>query len=145
MSGTEAVRHVETLFFGKTDRSVAEAYVRGLNGLRTWMGELGGEAERPDNAGSPEDLAGHIGLDPHVLPRTLADSNEAARSGRDEEFGCRPEYISALDLTDLYAIELWPAAATPSRGPGCDGRASGPRPDGNPVPGLYAAGGAGTV
>ena len=44
VSGAEAVRHVETLFFGKTDRSVAEAYVRGLNGLRTWIGELGGEA-----------------------------------------------------------------------------------------------------
>ena len=26
--GDDAVRHVETLFFGKTDRSVAEAYVK---------------------------------------------------------------------------------------------------------------------
>ena len=96
-------------------------------------------------AGSPEDLAGRIGLDPYVLSRTLADFNEAARSGRDEEFGRRPEYISALDLTDLYAIELWPAAATTSGGPRRDGRARVLRRDGNPVPGLYAAGGAGTV
>jgi flavin-dependent dehydrogenase len=39
VSGAEAVRHVETLFFGKTDRSVAERYVRGLNGLRTWWAD----------------------------------------------------------------------------------------------------------
>jgi FAD binding domain len=42
--GGEAVRHVETLFFGKTDRSVAEVYVSGLNDLRSWIGKLGGEA-----------------------------------------------------------------------------------------------------
>src|ERR1700689_375335 len=41
--GAEAVRHVQTLFFGKTDRSVAEAYVTGLGELRSWIGELGGE------------------------------------------------------------------------------------------------------
>ena len=41
--GAEAVRHVETLFSGKTDRAVAEAYVAGLNDLRSWIGELGGE------------------------------------------------------------------------------------------------------
>ena len=41
--GAEAVRHVETLFFGKTGRSVAQAYVAGLNDLRSWIGKLGGE------------------------------------------------------------------------------------------------------
>jgi flavin-dependent dehydrogenase len=42
--GPEAVRHVETLFFGKTDRSVAQAYVAGLNDLRSWIIKLGGDA-----------------------------------------------------------------------------------------------------
>jgi choline dehydrogenase-like flavoprotein len=42
--GGQADRHVETLFFGRTDHSVAEAYVSGLNVLRSWIGELGGEA-----------------------------------------------------------------------------------------------------
>jgi len=46
--GDEAVRHVETLFFGKTDRAVAEAYVRGLNDLRPWIAGLGGEAVSVD-------------------------------------------------------------------------------------------------
>jgi hypothetical protein len=42
--GPEAVRHVQTLFFGKTDPSVAQAYVAGLNDLRSWIIKLGGDA-----------------------------------------------------------------------------------------------------
>jgi succinate dehydrogenase/fumarate reductase flavoprotein subunit len=53
--------------------------------------------------------------------------------------------MAPLDLADLYAIELWPAAATTSGGPRRNARAQVVRPDGSPVPGLYAAGGAGTV
>jgi choline dehydrogenase-like flavoprotein len=41
--GPDAVRHVETLFFGKTDQTVAQAYVTGLNNLPSWIAELGGE------------------------------------------------------------------------------------------------------
>ncbi len=41
--GANAVRHVQTLFFGKTGRAVAEAYVSGLNDLRSWIAELGGD------------------------------------------------------------------------------------------------------
>lgn len=46
--GAEAVRHVETLFAGKTDRLVAEAYVAGLNDLPSWIGKLGGEVVSVD-------------------------------------------------------------------------------------------------
>ena len=311
--GDEAVRHVETLFFGKTDRSVAEAYVSGLGELRSWIGKLGGEAvtSGPDTqvvtasrgvvlacggfeadeyfkdaflpvgslgrvghegntgdairmamqvggalwhmseffgwyayqaadydaafaidfhgpafvlvnaagqrfgdetgyevherlralvnvkpsahyypvlpaygicdgttlragalngvVGTPNDyrwsadnlaevrqgwitrsaspavLAERLGLDPAVLSRTLSRFNAAAAAGRDEDFGRRAESMAVLDLTDLYAIELWPAAATTSGGPRRDALARVVRPDGTPVPGLYAAGGAGTV
>jgi succinate dehydrogenase/fumarate reductase flavoprotein subunit len=96
-------------------------------------------------AGSPEELAGRVGLDPLALSRTLAGFNASARGGRDEQFGRHPEYMAPLDLTDLYAIELWPAAATTSGGPRRDAQARVLRRDGSAVPGLYAAGGAGTV
>jgi succinate dehydrogenase/fumarate reductase flavoprotein subunit len=86
-----------------------------------------------------------MGLDPSVLTRTLTDFNAAAAAGRDEQFGRRAECMAALDLSDLYAIELWPAAATTSGGPRRDALARVVRPDGTAVPGLYAAGGAGTV
>ena len=35
---------METLFFAKTDRAVAQAYVTGLNDLPSWVAELGGDA-----------------------------------------------------------------------------------------------------
>jgi succinate dehydrogenase/fumarate reductase flavoprotein subunit len=96
-------------------------------------------------AGRPDELAGRLGLDPQVLTATLDRFNAAAAAGRDEEFGRHPEYMAALDLADLYAIELWPAVATTSGGPRRDARSRVVRPDGHRVPGLYAAGGAGTV
>jgi succinate dehydrogenase/fumarate reductase flavoprotein subunit len=96
-------------------------------------------------AGGPAELAGRIGLDPAVLARTLTEFNAAAAAGRDDLFGRRAEYMAALDLADLYAIELWPAVATTSGGPRRDARSRVVRPDGTAVAGLYAAGGAGTV
>jgi succinate dehydrogenase/fumarate reductase flavoprotein subunit len=97
------------------------------------------------SAGSPEELAGRTGLDPSELARTLAAFNAAAAAGRDGLFGRRAEYLAVLDLADLYAIELWPAVATTSGGPRRDARSRVVRPDGSAVPGLYAAGGAGSV
>jgi succinate dehydrogenase/fumarate reductase flavoprotein subunit len=94
---------------------------------------------------SPAGLAERLGLDPAVLSRTLTRFNAAAAAGRDDDFGRRADSMAVLDLTDLYAIELWPAAATTSGGPRRDALARVVRPDGTPVPGLYAAGGAGTV
>jgi predicted oxidoreductase len=53
--------------------------------------------------------------------------------------------MAPLDLADLYAIELWPAVVTTSGGPRRDACSRVVHPDGTPVPGLHAAGGAGTV
>jgi succinate dehydrogenase/fumarate reductase flavoprotein subunit len=96
-------------------------------------------------AASPGELAERMGLDSSELTRTLSDFNTAATAGREELFGRRAEYMVALDLADLYAIELWPAVATTSGGPRRDALSRVVRPDGTPVAGLYAAGGAGTV
>jgi succinate dehydrogenase/fumarate reductase flavoprotein subunit len=96
-------------------------------------------------AASPAELAERLGLDPAVLTATLTKFNTAAAAGRDDRFGRRAEYMAPLDPADLYAIELWPAVATTSGGPRRDACSRVVRPDGTPVPGLYAAGGVGTV
>ncbi len=96
-------------------------------------------------AASPAQLAERTGLDPAVLTATLTEFNAAAAAGRDDRFGRRAEYMAPLDLADLYAIELRPAVATTSGGPRRDACSRVIRPDGTAVPGLYAAGGAGTV
>jgi 3-oxosteroid 1-dehydrogenase len=46
---------------------------------------------------------------------------------------------------DVLVIGCGPAVATTSGGPRRDAWSRVVRPDGTPVPGLYAAGGAGTV
>jgi succinate dehydrogenase/fumarate reductase flavoprotein subunit len=96
-------------------------------------------------AGNPAELAGHFGLPAAGLTSTLTGFNAAAAAGRDELFGRSAGYMAALDLADLYAIELWPAVATTSGGPRRDALSRVVRPDGTAVPGLYAAGGAGSV
>ena len=93
---------------------------------------------------SAEELAGATGLPADTLTATLSAYEQAARTGRDDEFGRAAPTLVALE-PPLYAIEMWPGVATASGGPRRDGRARVPRPGGDPIPGLYAAGAAGSV
>jgi succinate dehydrogenase/fumarate reductase flavoprotein subunit len=132
---------------GRTLRAGALNGVVGTpNGYR-WSTDNLAEVRRGwiTQAGGPAELAERLGLDAAALTATLTEFNAAAAAGRDDRFGRRVEYMAALDLADLYAIELWPAVATTSGGPRRDARSRVVRPDGTAVPGLYAAGGAGTV
>jgi succinate dehydrogenase/fumarate reductase flavoprotein subunit len=132
---------------GRTLRAGALNGVVGTPNDYRWSADNLAEVRRGwiTRAGSPADLADRLGPDPAVLTATLTGFNAAATAGRDDRFGRRAEYMASLDLADLYAIELWPAVATTSGGPRRDACSRVVRPDGTPVPGLYAAGGAGTV
>jgi succinate dehydrogenase/fumarate reductase flavoprotein subunit len=61
-----------------------------------------------------------------------------------DEFGRAPDTIAALE-PPLYAIPIHPAVATASGGPRRDAQARVLRPDGTPIPGLFAAGAAGSI
>ena len=119
-----------------------------LNGL---LGTPNDYAWSPDNAAevdrgwilsaaSPAELAGRMGVDPGILTGTLEQYNASARAGRDEAFGRSADTLVPLDLGRLYAIQTWPGIAGTTGGPRHDHRARVLRPDGQPVPGLYAAG-----
>jgi hypothetical protein len=119
-----------------------------LNGL---LGTPNDYAWSPDNsaeidrgwilaADGPADLADRMGVDPGVLTGTLEQYNASARAGRDEAFGRSADTLVPLDLGRLYAIQTWPGIAGTTGGPRHDERARVLRPDGRPVPGLYAAG-----
>jgi succinate dehydrogenase/fumarate reductase flavoprotein subunit len=119
-----------------------------LNGLLgtpneyTWSPDNAAEVARGwiSAAAGPADLARRIGVDPAVLAGTLDEYNAAARAGRDDRFGRSADTLVPLDLSRLYAIETWPGIAGTTGGPQHDERAQVLRPDGQPVPGLYAAG-----
>lgn len=95
--------------------------------------------------GDAAELARRLGIDAASLTSTLERYNQAARSGRDEAFGRAAATMRALDLTRLYAVELWPGIATTSAGPRRDPAARVVDWSGEPIPGLVAAGGNGSV
>ena len=119
-----------------------------LNGLLgtpndyTWSGDNSAEVDRGwiKAAAGPADLAKQMGVEPAILEATLDEYNAAARAGRDDRFGRSADTLVPLDTSRLYAIETWPGIAGTTGGPQHDEHAQVLRPDGQPVPGLYAAG-----
>jgi succinate dehydrogenase/fumarate reductase flavoprotein subunit len=94
------------------------------------------------------ELAAATGLDPAVLKDTLAGYAAAVSRRTDDEFGRTPATLVSL-LPPLYAIEITPGVATASGGPRRDADARVLRPGGgaggDPIPGLFAAGAAGSI
>ncbi len=84
-----------------------------------------------------------------ITPVAAVDLPELDATLRDygtlpDPFGRDPATIAPL-APPLYAIEMLPGVATASGGPRRDARARVLRPGGAPIPGLHAAGGAGSV
>jgi succinate dehydrogenase/fumarate reductase flavoprotein subunit len=78
-------------------------------------------------------------VDAPQLERTLREYGT-----QPDEFGRAPDTIVPLE-PPLYAIPIWPGVATASGGPRRDASARVLRPDGTPIPGLFAAGAAGSI
>ncbi|HEY4829060.1 MAG TPA: FAD-binding protein [Solirubrobacteraceae bacterium] len=119
------------------------------------VGSPNGYAWSPDNSAElasgwikrgadSGELAHATGLEPAILKDTLAGYAAAVSRRADHEFGRAPATLVPL-LPPLYAIEVMPGVATTSGGPRRDARARVLRPGGAPVPGLFAAGAAGSI
>ena len=93
-----------------------------------------------DSAG----LAAATGLDPAVLQDTLGGYAAAVSRRADHEFGRTPATLVPM-LPPLYAIQMTPGVATASGGPRRDAHARVLRPGGTVIPGLFAAGAAGSI
>ena len=103
-----------------------------------------------------EALAGLCGIDPAGLATTVARYNEAARQGRDPEYGRGdmpydrmqgdPEHagpnpcVAPIGPGPYYAVRVVPGSLGTFAGLQVDEHARALGADGQPVPGLYAAG-----
>ncbi len=124
-----------------------------LNGLLgtpndyTWSPDNSVEIERGwiVRADDERTLAHHIGADPGVLAATLAEYDASARAGHDERFGRSSDTLTPLADGPRYAIETRPGVAGTTGGPRHDAAARVLRASGEPIPGLYAAGGVSMV
>jgi 3-oxo-5alpha-steroid 4-dehydrogenase len=95
-------------------------------------------------ADSIEELEREMGLPDGALVATLELYNRHARRGEDPVFGKAHEFLQPLEHPPFGAIDCGTGAATYATFTlgGLHTRASGEvlTPDGNPVPGLFAAG-----
>ena len=92
-------------------------------------------------AGTVGDLAAAIGVPGGVLEGTVRRYNESCSAGHDTEFG-KASGLVPLETPPYYAARLWPAVvALTGYGPRIDAQARVlSANDGDPIPGLYAAG-----
>lgn len=106
-------------------------------------------------AGSVEELARQIGLDPAALAETVRRFNDGARRGADPEFhrgesrynqalgdpGREPNpAVAPLDTAPYYATRIFPGDVGTIGGVICDEHARVLDHDDAPIPGLYATG-----
>ncbi len=89
-------------------------------------------------ADSLEELAQRIGLDPARVVATVNEYNAGRAAGRDA-FG-RQHMPAPIATGPFYAIRQQGASVTSTVGLAVDDGLQVVRPDGSPVPGLYAAG-----
>ena len=117
---------------------------------RRWY--AGGAVFRADDFAS---LAGQTGVDADGLAKTVARFNEFATAGHDEDFrrgdSAYDRYygdprrkpnpnLAPLATGPFYAVKIVPGDLGTKGGLVTDERARVLRPDGNAIPGLYAAG-----
>ncbi|MBN2074553.1 MAG: FAD-dependent oxidoreductase [Dehalococcoidales bacterium] len=92
-----------------------------------------------------KELAKQISMDTDTLENTIAAYNRACSTGHDTDFGRSKASLGPIEEAPFYAIEIWPGIGTTCGGPRHNKEARVLNEDGNPIPGLYAAGGLGTI
>jgi fumarate reductase flavoprotein subunit len=114
-------------------------------GSGTWTTDtlIGAAADgRVPQADSVEELGAAIGVPGTALAGAVRRYNESCAAARDAEFLKPPQNLVAIETPPYYAVRLWPAVvALTGYGPRIDPDARVlSAADGDPIPGLYAAG-----
>lgn len=87
-----------------------------------------------------EELAEKLDIDPATLSKTLADWNAAVAAGKDEAFGRDTGMEHDLSIAPYYAIQIAPGIHHTMGGVKIDEQAQVISAEGEPIPGLFAAG-----
>jgi fumarate reductase flavoprotein subunit len=91
-------------------------------------------------AGSIEELAGKMGIDPAVLKATVNEYNQFCHKHHDDTFAKDPKYLQPLTRPNFYAIKAYTASLGTLGGIKINQRAEALDKNGKVIPGLYAAG-----
>ena len=91
-------------------------------------------------ADTVEGLAEQLGIDPATLAKTVTDWNEMVKNQRDTEFGRTTGMNADLSTPPYYAIKVAPGIHHTMGGVKINTKAEVINTDGQPIPGLFAAG-----
>jgi fumarate reductase flavoprotein subunit len=108
--------------------SVPEALQEGVDDEVAFAGETLAE------------LAEAAGIDPDGLEETVDKYNQMAEAGEDTEFGKPAELLTPVKEGPFYALRVKPAILGTFGGPKINVKTEVIGTDGQPIPGLYAAG-----
>ncbi len=97
------------------------------------------EQGRAYKADTIEDLAKQIGVEPENLVKAVDDFNKAVEAGGPDEFG-RTLFADKIDTAPFYAGARVPTVHHTMGGIQINTETQALDKDGNPIPGLYAAG-----
>ena len=87
-----------------------------------------------------EGLAEQLEIDPATLAKTLSDWNECVKNQRDPEFGRTTGMNADLTTPPYYAIKIAPGIHHTMGGVKINTKAEVINTEGQPIPGLFAAG-----
>jgi len=90
-------------------------------------------------------LADPLRMDPFVLNKTLQDYNRYCQQGDDPEFHRPKQHLIPIQEPPFFAVKIWPGSANTQGGPRRNAKAQVLKPDGDPIPRLYAAGEFGSI
>jgi hypothetical protein len=96
-------------------------------------------------ADSIAELGAKCGMDPAVLADTVTRYNSACAAGDDQDFRRPASTLTPLDGPRYYAMKVWPGGPNTQGGPRRNADSQVMRVNGEPIPGLYAAGEIGSV
>ena len=91
-------------------------------------------------ADTVRELGRQLGIDADNLQKTVQNYNSYCRNNADLEFRRRPQSLIPLDTPPFYGVSLWPGGSNTLGGPRHNYKSQVMNVDGEPVPGLYAAG-----
>lgn len=91
------------------------------------------------------ELGKKLNMDPAVLENTIRTYNSYANQGSDPEFSRPARHMKPLREPPFFAVRLWPGGPNTQGGPRRSRKAEVLNGDGEPIPGLYAAGELGSI
>lgn len=117
-------------------------YRHGPDALRARVWQLLQDSPYIASGDTPRELAQNAGFDPDAFERTIADWNALLDSGadRDPQTDRQLANLKAFVEPPFYALQFLPLARKNQGGIRTDLRCRALTTDGEPIPGLYAAG-----